>query len=76
MQPLALLTATGAALLKNGVLVEEALSCGTGLRQLTDSDDPKPLRSAGRWSSGSAAAARLAPKRSRPKAVERKAVAA
>jgi benzoylformate decarboxylase len=41
VQPLALLHAIAEALPPDAVVVEEALSSGTGLRQLISSDDPK-----------------------------------
>ncbi|HZB37553.1 MAG TPA: thiamine pyrophosphate-dependent enzyme [Beijerinckiaceae bacterium] len=41
VQPLALLSAIAAMLPKDAVVVEEALSSGTGLRRLLSSDDPQ-----------------------------------
>jgi benzoylformate decarboxylase len=64
VQPLALLAAIGAALPKDAVVVEEALSSGGGLRRLLSSDDPQSffgLRGGGiGWSLPAAIGVKLA----------------
>ena len=64
VQPLALLAAIGAALPKDAVVVEEALSSGSGLRRLLRSDDPQSffgLRGGGiGWSLPAAIGVKLA----------------
>jgi benzoylformate decarboxylase len=64
VRPLALLAAIGAALPKDAVVVEEALSSGSGLRRLLSSDDPQSffgLRGGGiGWSLPAAIGVKLA----------------